>query len=202
MSSGPGEATTTSGDGRAAAPRSGSGGAVRTRRGARRQVFASIVRICLVTLVSCALYVNAPLGTRPEAAVDMDVAGLLLVLGAVLAWEIRAVLKSTYPGIRATEAVVVIVLLLILIFASAYVVMEQLRPHSFTEPLTRTDSVYFTVTVLSTVGFGDISAVSEPARILVTVQMLVDLLLIGLVAKVLVGAVQRRRRTLIADTDQ
>ena len=45
-------------------------------------------------------------------------------------------------------------------------------------------------------GFGDISPVSEPARLLVTVQMLADLVLIGTIVKVLVGAAQRRREAL------
>jgi hypothetical protein len=47
---------------------------------------------------------------------------------------------------------------------------------------------YYTVTVFSTVGFGDITAKTELARTLVTVQMLVNLVVIGLVAKVIFGA--------------
>ena len=43
---------------------------------------------------------------------------------------------------------------------------------SFTEPLTRADALYFTVTVFSTVGFGDITAKSETARVVLIVQML------------------------------
>jgi hypothetical protein len=68
--------------------------------------------------------------------------------------------------------------------------------------LTRFDAVYFTVTVLATVGFGDIAAVTQTARILVTIQMLADLVLIGFVAKVLLGAAQQRRQVLLTDTSQ
>ena len=50
--------------------------------------------------------------------------------------------------------------------------------------------------VFATVGFGDIAPVSEPARLLVTAQMLADLVLIGTIVKVLVGAAQRRREAL------
>jgi voltage-gated potassium channel len=40
--------------------------------------------------------------------------------------------------------------------------MAKLAPHSIGAPLTRTDALYFTVTVFSTVGFGDITA--KPRR--------------------------------------
>ena len=53
-----------------------------------------------------------------------------------------------------------------------------------------------TVTVFATVGFGDIVATSQIAWMLVTAEVVADLVLIGLIAKVLLGAVQRRRRDL------
>jgi hypothetical protein len=62
--------------------------------------------------------------------------------------------------------------------------------------LSRVDAAYFSVTVLTTVGFGDIVATSQTSRLLVTTQMLADLVLVGFIAKVLVGAVQRRRDAL------
>jgi hypothetical protein len=40
------------------------------------------------------------------------------------------------------------------------------------------------VTVLSTVGFGDITAQSDASRLLVTIQMLLDLALIAIVVRV------------------
>ena len=44
------------------------------------------------------------------------------------------------------------------------VVLAGTDPGSFTEPLTRTDSLYFVVTVFATVGFGDITPLSLSAR--------------------------------------
>jgi voltage-gated potassium channel len=62
------------------------------------------------------------------------------------------------------------------------------------ETLTRTDSLYFTVTIFSTVGFGDISPASEAARILVMAQMILDLIVLGLGIRILVGAIEVGRR--------
>ena len=95
---------------------------------------------------------------------------------------------------QAVEALGLIVPLFLLLFASTYFVMERASAAAFTQPLTRTDALYFTVTVFSTVGFGDISPKSEAARIVLIVQMLGDLAILGAGIQVLVRAVQRGRQ--------
>jgi len=61
---------------------------------------------------------------------------------------------------------------------------------AFSEPLSRTDALYFTITVFSTVGFGDITPKTDLARVATMVQMLTDLLVVGLVLHLIVGAVK------------
>ena len=53
------------------------------------------------------------------------------------------------------------------------------------------------MTVFATVGFGDITAKSETARVVLIVQMLADLALLGAGARVLLRAVQPRPATKI-----
>lgn len=53
------------------------------------------------------------------------------------------------------------------------------------QALTRTDSLYFTVTVFATVGFGDISPASQAARLAVTAQMILNLIVVGLGVRLL-----------------
>ena len=98
----------------------------------------------------------------------------LLVFAGVMVWQVRKITRSRYPGVQAVEALGLIVPLFLLLFASTYFVMERASAAAFTQPLTRTDALYFTVTVFSTVGFGDISPKSEAARIVLIVQMLGD----------------------------
>lgn len=91
--------------------------------------------------------------------------------------------------------------LFVLLFASVYFVMAQASPANFgIHQLTRTDALYFTVTVFSTVGFGDITPVSQGARLVVTAQMLLDLLVLGLGIRVFVWAVQVGRQQTPAAT--
>ena len=72
--------------------------------------------------------------------------------------------------------------------------MATISASNFSEHLSRTDALYFTVTVFSTVGFGDITAKTEAARLVVTGQMIADLVTIGLAVKVIVGAVKQGRQ--------
>ncbi|MDF2746457.1 MAG: ion channel, partial [Propionibacteriaceae bacterium] len=86
--------------------------------------------------------------------------------------------------------------------ASTYFTTEQVEPGSFSESLTRIDALYFSLTVFATVGFGDVYATTQDSRLLVSIQMIVDLVLIGLIAKVLLGAAQRRRGALDASANR
>ena len=126
--------------------------------------------------------------------------GLLVVAGVVV-WGVRIITGSPYPGVRAAEALALALPFFLLLFASTYFVMERNSAASFTQPMTRTDALYFTVTVFTTVGFGDITAKSETARVVLIVQMLADLALLGVGARVLLGAVQhgRERRSKTGD---
>ncbi len=72
--------------------------------------------------------------------------------------------------------------------------MATISVSNFGQRLTHTDALYFTVTVFSTVGFGDITAKTEAARLVVTAQMIADLAVIGLGLRVIVGAVTRSRQ--------
>jgi hypothetical protein len=152
-----------------------------------------LLRALATTIVLVALYYLVPLNHVKNVLAAL-VAGLL-ILAAVIAWQLRAVSKARYPTVRAIEALATTLPLFLLLFASAYLTMANANPANFsTHPLTRTDTIYFTVTVFSTVGFGDITAVSQAARLVVTGQMLLDLLALGLVVRAFVSAVQLSRQ--------
>ncbi|MCX5377505.1 potassium channel family protein [Streptomyces sp. NBC_00091] len=91
--------------------------------------------------------------------------------------------------LRAGASGVLLVCLYVL-FSATYFLLSPDRPESFSEPLSRTDALYFAVTVFATVGFGDIAPADGAGRVPATVQMVADLIVVGLVAKVLFGAVE------------
>ena len=160
----------------------------------RRLIFRAVLRSVLAAAVLVVLYYVLPLDWRWDSSTAIRLLIGILVFAGVMVWEVRAIVGSRYPGLRAVEALALILPLFLLLFASTYFVMERASAASFTQPLTRTDALYFTVTVFSTVGFGDITAKSEAARVVLIVQMLADLALLGAGIRVLVGAVQRGRQ--------
>ena len=80
--------------------------------------------------------------------------------------------------------------------------MATMSASNFDGRLTHTDGLYFAVSVFSTVGFGDITAKTEAARLVVTGQMVADLVVLGLALKIVSGAVSRRRQSGGADGGQ
>lgn len=139
-------------------------------------------------------YYLLPLDRKIDTTFVLAFAGGLGLVGATMAWQVRQVARSEYPRLRALQAMAVGIPLFLLLFAATYVVIDGARPGSFTEPLSRTDALYFALTVFATVGFGDITPTTEIARVAVMIQMATGLIVVGLVAKVMLGAVEEALR--------
>lgn len=118
----------------------------------------------------------------------------LAVLVAVAVWQVESIVRSRRPGIQAVEALVASVSLLLVVFAATYYEMAQASASNFSQPLTRVDALYFTITTFATVGFGDVAPTTQLARVVVTAQVVVDLIVIGAGLRVLTGAVKIGRR--------
>ena len=125
--------------------------------------------------------------------------GALIGLGVLAATipytlrRIQAVLVSPRPIVEAAEALAVLLTMIIVGFAALYFAMDRLDGQ-FDGLATRVDAIYFTVTTLATVGYGDITATSQGARVAVTFQMVFDVLFIGIAARVLVTAAGKGTR--------
>jgi voltage-gated potassium channel len=156
----------------------------------RRLVAVSLLRAGASVTALVVVYYLVPLD-RPLQPATLIGFGLGLAgFAAVIAWQVRAILTSDVPRLRAVQAIAVGLAVLLLLFASIYLRIAHENPDSFTEPLSKTDSLYFTITVFATVGFGDITPRTELARIIAMIQMLTGLIVVGLVARILLGAVQ------------
>ena len=79
------------------------------------------------------------------------------------------------------------------IFSAVYVIIDGGAPGSFSEQLNHFTAMYFALTVLSTVGFGDITPVTNFARLVVMIQMALGLTYLAIIIKVFIGTAQRAR---------
>lgn len=171
----------------------------RVLRTPRRDIVNSGVRALTVNVILMALYWTLPLGERLSGFVAMWLGLALVGLIVLVGWELRIITRSQYPELRAVEAGAVALPVVLLPFAATYFSLAGTVSGSFGVHLTRLDALYFTITTFSTVGFGDIVPRSETTRAIVTGQIVVDLLLIGFIAKAIVGTAHRRRRALADD---
>ena len=173
-------------------------------RGMWKPVVGMLIRVTVSATVLFAAYYLVP--TKGSGA-DSDLPWLILelvIFGVVVAIQVPAIIKSKYPNLRAIEALAVTVPLFLLTFARIYLSNSLADPAVFTHPLDNTTALYFTVTVFATVGFGDIVAQTNGMKLLVTLQMLLDLAVLGLAIKLLTSAAQRgvqRRNELRSDAD-
>ena len=154
----------------------------------RRYRALLLARSALVGALLFAAYYLFPLD-QPENVGLLFLIGGLALIGAAIAWQVHAILNSRFPRVRGLQTFISGIPLLLVVFAAVFYFTKLAEPSSFSEPMDKIGAMYFTVTVFSTVGFGDVSAETDVARFLVTIQMLFDLVIIGLAAKVVLGAV-------------
>jgi hypothetical protein len=142
-------------------------------------------------------YYAVPVGEVPS---DWDVVlaalGLIAGLGALVFVAVRQVrLLAHYeagdPGVR-LDVLVLVVVVVVPLFSLGYYAIEQGDARQFADLATKTDALYFTLSTLATVGFGDVHAMGELARVLVSVQIVFNLVFVAAVVSVLTTQLRAR----------
>ena len=105
--------------------------------------------------------------------------------------QLSSVYKARFPTLRAAEALVLVAGMFLALFSMIYVMISLSDPSSFTEELSPFNSYYFSLTVLATVGFGDITPTTTLARSVTMIQMALDLVFIAVLIRVIGGAARR-----------
>lgn len=159
----------------------------------RRILALGLLRAAVATVVLTVAYFLLPFDGLADLPGALTLPLALVAFALLVGVQVRAILRSPHPGLRAVESLAIALPLFLIIFSATYYIASVSDPAAFSEPLTKLDALYFTVTVFATVGFGDISASSEAMRAAVTVQMLVDLAVIGIGLRIFLGAVREAR---------
>jgi hypothetical protein len=153
----------------------------------------------VVPVVAILVLTNIPMSEHwPLRGVEILDGLFMLAMGVVfllyLRWQVHSIHRSGAPQTRWLESVIVLGVLFVSVFARSYRILSVDDPTAFSQELNPLDSYYYAVTVFSTVGFGDIVPKLNMAKLLTMVQMVGNLVLIGLVVRVLSSAGARARR--------
>ena len=163
----------------------------------KMQRYRALTRMMVRTLLTVALLITVYAVMSPSdlaaGNVGMRLVGALLLFTGVLALQIFAIIRDPLPELRAGSSMITAVTLLVLMFSMTYATLASAHPEWFSEPLDKSSAIYFTVTILGTVGFGDITAIGHTARWVVTTQMIVDLILVVALGRVLLTAARAGR---------
>lgn len=161
----------------------------------------------MLAIVGTSLYVVAAVAAflaMPPKDLDVDsawdavvllvVAIVLLVLVYVV--SLRRIGRSRYPMLRALLVITVFLVTYLLLMAYVYLSLQARFPGQVPGVVTHVDALYFTVTVVTTVGFGDIVPVGQAAKAVVTTQMVFTLVVLGALIRLAanVGREERERR--------
>lgn len=144
--------------------------------------------------------------TLMYAALPLDVAerstlvGLLGGIGLVmvglagfvllLRFQLRGAMGET-PVLAVAERLLTTLYLLVFFFAAVYYGLS-LTSGQLNGVATKIDALYFSATIVTTVGFGDITAVGQAGRVIVTTQMIFDLVYLGIAIRMLSRLVGQR----------
>ena len=150
----------------------------------------TIATIALVVAIYFLLPLDHGYGFGTVIGLVLGVVALIAIIGLQV-WQIT---RSDYPTLRAVEGLALIVPLYVLSFAAVYFLMERANGANFGSPLSRIDAMYYSATIFTTVGFGDITAKTQVARVVVTIQMMLDLVIIGLVVHLVINAIKIGQR--------
>jgi hypothetical protein len=159
----------------------------------RRAILRCGLTIALCWVIIIGAFYVVPIGHESGLRAFVRLGADVALIGAVFAWQIRRISVAELPELRAIEALGIVVVLFLVAFSGIYLGMSHEAPLTFTKHnLNQTQALYFTISIFSTVGFGDITPTTDPARLVVAAQMLLDLAIIGAVVRLIFNAAKSR----------
>ncbi|MGH8775223.1 MAG: potassium channel family protein [Jiangellaceae bacterium] len=118
-------------------------------------------------------------------------AGLALVV-LIVGRQLRRHLSSRDNDIR-VDSLALAIVLAILLFALTYYAVNSAGAGQFSGIATRVDALYYSLTVATTTGFGDVSAQGQLARVLVSGQLVFNIVILATAAPLLTRTIRARR---------
>jgi hypothetical protein len=149
----------------------------------RREIGRAVARTVLLLVAVTAAFL-----LLPWKALDLDDTVLITAVffiglagaAALIVWQVIAYRDAKMSGRARLQGLLVALYVAVLFFALSYYLMATSNPEAIVGLETRLDALYFSLTIVSTVGFGDVHAVDQAARAVVSLQLVFDLMFVSL----------------------
>jgi len=158
----------------------------------RRAVAVCAATVVLSWVFIFGAYFALPIGRESGLRALVRLGADIALVGAVMFWQLRRISQALLPELRSIEGLGIIIAVFLAAFSSIYLAMSHQTATTFTMSLDHIRALYLTITVFSTVGFGDITPRTDVARLVVSAQMLLDLVVIGAVVRIVFSAARNR----------
>ncbi|MCI2422788.1 ion channel [Saccharopolyspora sp. K220] len=148
----------------------------------RRKVLINLATALAAVVLSTVGYYLLPIGRFGVAGTVNWVVAFAIGLAAVAALIVFQVRRFRTRDVRRSSSiagVVAALYLAVLFFSTVYFGLAYHDPGSITVLRTKTDALYFALSITSTVGFGDVHAVSQLARAIAALHMAFNIGFLG-----------------------
>ena len=146
----------------------------------RFRIVRLVLQNTLVLAGALVVYYFVPVANEDHRVWRLTV--FIVGLGVLIFLIVRQLRKQlaagSDPGVR-VHTLITLLYPVVALFALTYYVMQLTDPTQFVSLQTRTDALYYTVITLGTVGYGDVHAAGQLARVISMIQVGFDLIVIG-----------------------
>ena len=157
-----------------------------------------VVRLGTAIALAVAVYFVVPVQASDEGLLVRAIVSLL-ALGLLTAGVIWQILVHLEDPDRRVDGLLFALVVAVLAFALAFYRLEIAYPDQIVGLHTRVDALYFTMTTLLTVGFGDVHAAGQGARVLVMVAMVFNVAVIATAVTTISSRVRQRAEQRLAE---
>jgi hypothetical protein len=132
--------------------------------------------------------------SNQDSAVRVALSLLFTLVGVVaLGWAILGQLKrQLHSRSEDIHTLLMLLPLVAMVFALGFYVLDEHSSSQLSGLSTRTDALYFTLSTLTTVGYGDITAEGQIARGLVILQLVFNAVFVGAAVSTIVATIRSR----------
>jgi hypothetical protein len=133
-----------------------------------------------------------PVNSQPRGGLPLRILIGTLLFAAAAALVVTQIRHAVLDPERHLDGLVNAIAVVWVLFSMTFYILSQHQPSQVDGLHTRVDALYFTASTLLTIGYGDIHAAGQAARVLILVQMLFDVVFVAGAAGVLTQQMRTR----------